>query len=296
MAHPIDTHEPLPHALRRLAHGDLSIALKRLRKNDLSLEEKVHEARTALKKVRALTRLVRPQVERAAKEDRRLRKIAHTLSDLRDAYVQQRTFDDLVHGGSRGRDTSVRALADLLSQRLDQATRTFEQGSGPRRLRRRLRKARHRVERWLPSPSQDRWSVLGPGLLRGYARAQQAMVDAHRSKTDRAFHAWRRAVKSHRHQIHALLRLFPPDFEKRLAQLDRLDQMLGDEHDLSALKETLHGLAGRVRWNPRCAMLLTSLNERRAHLRSQARSLGSTLFARSLETLRKQWKAPLRAS
>lgn len=292
MPHPIEPSESAPYAIRRLARGGLAQALDRLNDGDVPLHEQIHETRKAIKKVRALTHLVRPAVERAKKENRKLRSIAHTLSAVRDAHVQHRTFENLRRGYAGAKDACVQKLALLLFESLDQTTQDFVAGKGTKHLRRSLHKARRRVERWLPA--KDSWSALGPGFIRGYDGAQSAMTIAYERKSDVAFHGWRRAVKTHRHQVHALVDLFHEDFRARLEQLDILDELLGDEHDLSALKETLTRMKSRVRWNQRCAGLLKMLNERRARLRSQAHELGQRLFARNVETLRKQVKARLK--
>jgi CHAD domain-containing protein len=291
MARPIETNESVPHAIRRLARAGLRSALKRLAKGGAPLDEQVHEARTAIKKVRSLTRLVRPAVKRARRENRRLRAVARALSAVRDAHVRTRTLEDLTRGYAGAHDPSVQAVAAFLSEQLDEARRAFDRAKGRKHLERHLRKARRRIERWLPG--KDRWPALGPGFLQGYRRGQKAMTSAYQSKSDLAFHAWRRAVKSHRHQVHALSRLFPEDLSGRLEELDQLDRLLGDEHDLSALKEAFKEIQPRVAWNQRCAGLLKLLNERRARLRSQARELGEPLFERSLKTFRSQIKAHL---
>lgn len=292
MAHPIDTDESVRHAIRRLARAGLSKAIRRIEKPKAPLDEQIHEARTAIKKVRALTRLVRPAASTAAGENRRLRRVARSLSELRDARVQERAFRDLLRGYAGASDDSVTEITTFLSGRLENARRDFDRSHGLKQLRHRLRKARRRVKNWLPT--NKRWRALGPGLVHGYTKAQQAMTDAYCSKDDLAFHTWRRTVKSHRHHVHALLHLFPEDFKLRLEQLDKLDQWLGDEHDLSALKQTLKQAQARVHWNQRCESLAKELNERRARLRSQAHELGEQLFSRAPKTLRNQLKTHLK--
>src|SRR5262245_63185498 len=144
--------EALPHAIRRMARAELADARDVVTAPRRSVDERVHDLRTAIKKVRALIRMVKPEAprRRIRRADRRLKNVADAVSAARDAEVVLTTFDGV-----------VRAMHESSGGSLAQA-RT--------RLDARLARARRAVERWVPN--EDRWRAVGPGLTDGYRRAR----------------------------------------------------------------------------------------------------------------------------
>ena len=277
MAFRIERGEPIPHAIARMARAELARAREIIGVERRPLTTRIHELRVSLKKVRALTRMVRPVVGPAARrEDRRLRKLARSVSPIRDAQVLLETFTEL---GAKGGVEARPSLEAALEGRLRERARRLEPSNGLDELARRLRKARRRVERWAPDADDSRAGMSGliEGYREGYRRARKAMAKAYRVQSGATFHAWRRAVKAHRHQVHVLEAWGPRHLERRLNELDRLDTSLGDEHDLGLLAEALR--AEKTCAPDDCARLLDLLARRRRQLRVAARPLGNRLFA-----------------
>jgi CHAD domain-containing protein len=255
------------------------------------LGERVHDVRTAMKKVRALDRLVRPAVGGSAREaDRRLRKIAHAVSSLRDAEVILKTFDRAV-GPSRAALAGVRSR---LAARLRAEVQAFEKEGRSLRLRADLAHERRKVDDWMPEASA--WSAIDEGLARGYQRARKAMAAAYRTESGTAFHDWRRMVKTHRHQIAALEAIAPSQMKPRLDDLDRLGDLLGDEHDLTVLEAAVQAELGRLPDPHRGDRLLQRIADRRDKLRKRARPLGKVLFAERPAAFRDRARESFRAA
>jgi CHAD domain-containing protein len=144
-------------------------------------------------------------------------------------------------------------------------------------------------------PSEDRWRTIGEGLEDGYRRARQAMTAAYRSDTGADFHAWRRAVKTHRHQVHALEPVAPRRMAARLDKLDRLGDLLGDEHDLVVLEQTIRDEQSCFPDERNCDHLLRLVSAQRFRLRERARPLGEQLFAEPPSRFRDQMRRDFRA-
>src|SRR5579875_592563 len=91
------TSETVPDGVRRIATEELKYATSQLRTGDPEkLEESIHEARKAIKRLRALLRLVRPELGSCfRKENAALRDVGRSLSDLRDSSIVLETFDAL---------------------------------------------------------------------------------------------------------------------------------------------------------------------------------------------------------
>jgi CHAD domain-containing protein len=266
VAYRIKNGEAVPHAVARMARAELTDAAESI-SGRATATDRVHDMRTSLKKTRALLRLVKPSVGKPARrENRRLRDVARAVAGFRDADVVLDTFDALAKDVPPSRRRHLeRPRRRLAAQLRAQRQQLFGDGKDDE-LRRRLRQRAKRVQRWVPRSGS--WRAIGPGLIDEYRRAREAMANAYDSGDNLAFHEWRRAVKAHRHHVQALAPLSPGTMNRRLGALDRLGDLLGDEHDLTILGDALE----RER-------LLRVLDRRQAALRAQARPLGARLFA-----------------
>jgi CHAD domain-containing protein len=156
-----------------------------------------------------------------------------------------------------------------------------------------LRRERKRLARWLPRG--DGWWVLGSGVCAGYKRARRRMAAAYETPSGLTFHAWRRAVKAHRFQVRVLRQVWPAELSARVEQLQRLGELLGQEHDLTVLAQTLADERSCFADDRDCARILALLERRRGELRAQARPLGERLFAERPRDLRRRLGHYLRA-
>ncbi len=287
MAHPIRTDEKLGRALARMTRKDLADARHQLGRSNVELAEQIHSIRTAIKKVRASARMVAPQVRRARKENRRLREIARSVGELREAEVILGTLDDL--GRVRQQSESLRKLGAYFSSRLHEAERSFRRRQGVGRMRRRLARARRRARRWTKAGND--WASIGQGVVEQYRRCRERMAQAYQAESGQAFHDWRRSVKSHRHQVHSLLEIWPQELQSRVDELDRLGDLLGEEHDLTVFESALDRTPAAVVDPADRDELLAVLDRRRDQRRRQAQAIGSRLFRESAVTFGRRLKA-----
>jgi CHAD domain-containing protein len=279
-----------------MARAELRDARAVVRAERPPLRDRVHDVRTSIKKVRALTRLVRPAVGRPARrENRRLRKIARAVSGVRDAEVLLTTFDNLAAELGASRSASLRQARGRLAARLRESARPFRgDDRAYRRLASRLRTARRKVKRWTV-PAPDGWRAVIPGFVDGYRQARRAMNAAARSGAGEDFHAWRRAAKAHRHHVFALEAICPRRLKPRLEDLDRLGDLLGDEHDLDVLEQTIRGEWTCFPDERDCDRVLRLLDRRRRGLRREARAIGARLFAERPSDFGRRARADFRA-
>jgi CHAD domain-containing protein len=268
-------------ALENVAGTALRLAEEALGDEGRPIDGRVHDARTAIKKVRALLRLVGPSAgKRARRAARRLRAAAHAMTPARDARVVLATLDAVI-------DTTRAAPSPSLAEaraRLARRARVLSRAGESPRLLRRLREQLRREERRFPvlAARVSRREVRD-GLVEGYRRARGAMDEARRGQTAAAFHAWRRRVKAHRHQL-AALELGAGG--KRLEELDHLARILGREHDLALLG---HALATARALSPEDRRRLRAfIARRRAAYRARALGLGERAFAASPRAFARQ--------
>jgi hypothetical protein len=311
--------ERVGEGLRRMALGQLDVAIESLEGPGLGMspEERVHEARKALKRLRALLRLVRDELgERAyARDSEVVRRAGKRLAQARDAEVLLSTLDGLIKRRPKklGSRRGVQRLRARLQIERDGAAELALADSATRAgVLDDLRALRVRVAGWqLADPGGT--EAVEPALLRLYGKGRRRMRRAERAGRDRGrrLHEWRKRVKDLRYAAEMLersdddgrashkrtggkpgKRAGKPSSAKaafigRVARrADDLGELLGEEHDLAVLAERVRNEAKATRASGAPGpgtrkALLKSIARRRKRLRKRALRDGRRLFGRS---------------
>lgn len=277
MAFTFDPQKPLGEEVRRVARSQvwkLNRALEHPER--LGIEESIHDARKRAKKLRALSRLVRPALGKLyPPTNRALRDAARELAEVRDAQVMLATLDTLtpVVPDREGRPDLSAARAALVTH--EQRIRRSLRGDSDEFASARVLAAQSAdlIESWRIA---DDFEVIAGGLTTTYRRFGHAFRSCQEENTAGAFHEWRKRAKYHRYHLELLRGAYPAMVEPWIDEMHRLTDALGDDHDLSVL-------AARVRAHPQLfendeADAIVVLAEGRSSvLRHQALSLGSRL-------------------
>jgi CHAD domain-containing protein len=284
--------------VRKITRKRIDTALEALSNKTLSAEG-VHQARKALKKARAGLRMLRPGVKEAAYREvnEALRDAARPLSAARDAQVLGDTLSALVKRyGAPARHLQLAALRRAIAHhRADTHGSLLAKTGTIAHSRGLLREARGRVKA-LGLHSHD-WDVLGSGLKRVYSGCKRSMTHAtENGACDAAFHEWRKQVKYLRYELAMLEPLWPALIDTLIDQAHRLSDYLGQDHDLTVLREM--AVTHRGELSDRALEALMALVERRQEeLRQKATRLGSRLFEEKpkrfmarLEDYWRQWR------
>lgn len=266
--------------LRRLARNQLRAALGELTEPDKQPAEAVHQARLHLKKLRALLRLVRAEAGSAfSEENARCRDISHELSRERDA---QATLDALAHlteHAERAWQSDASRLAALGDARQWLADR--RRGSSASKnnfagdLADRLRAALDDAERWTSRARDD--NTIWAGLEQSYRRGRRALHRAVAEPTAEALHEWRKQVKYHRYHVRLFQDAWPAPLTAHYDELKRLSDLLGDDHDLVVLRQTLADAKDSLS-SSALGDVAELIERRRTELCCQALPLGRMLY------------------
>jgi CHAD domain-containing protein len=267
--------------VRKITRKRIDSALRVLSHENLSAES-VHSARKALKKARAGLRMLRPGVKESAYRwaNEALRDAGRPLSEARDAQVIGETLAAvLTRYGAPAHQLRVEPLRRTIARHRTVTHQSLlEKPAAIAHSRGLLREARARVAA-LSIDAHD-WEVLGLGLERVYSRCKRAMINVDRSGSSgspAAFHEWRKQVKYLRYELTILKPLWPALIDTLTEQAHRLTDYLGEDHDLTVLREM--AVAHREDLGERACEALLALIERRQHqLRKKAIRLGSRLF------------------
>ena len=301
--------ESLQEGIQRLSLEHLDYAINILVGGDLSLDNTVHEARKAMRRVRGLLRLVRdelgPDVYRF--ENVQLRDTGRLLSEARSAAV---ALDTLAKVEGRYAELLVSdVFADVRGGLEARRSVAVEHAIGNpeqrRRIVRALRSARARhaalpLEGTLGEPSakpsiRDSYKAIEPGLARTYSRGRLRMADAYRTPSAEGFHEWRKRARYLRFQLETLTGMWPEVIKGFASAIDDLGEVLGGDHDLAELGRLVHD-DHSLTSGKRERELLNSLIEQRRHdLQRRARAKGLRVYAeptgRFVERFGVYWEA-----
>jgi CHAD domain-containing protein len=139
----------------------------------------------------------------------------------------------------------------------------------------------------------NNWKSLGQGLRQTYRKAKQAYQAADADPAIPKLHEWRKQMKYLRHQLELLAPVNEKAMTGRIKLARRLGDILGDDHDLAALRDKVADLFendGQDRGE-----FIELLENRRSELVDQARRLGRRFFRRPvssvLSEIKDNWKA-----
>jgi CHAD domain-containing protein len=238
MAFEIHPDESARHGLRRLARKELGSARQRIGGGRAPSEDAIHDARTSLKKVRAIVALIDADDGHGLDGTvRRLRDVNQTLSDLRDADAMIATLASV-----RKRNPDLfsayryaRIRQRLLRQKHELSAAAARQTAW-KGVAHTLRSVRRSVRHW--SPDHGGFRALARGIRTTVSRARKALQRARRTGTADDFHAWRKEIKA----LWYALRLVgsgTPAVGRDIRALHSAERWLGDEHNLVVLCGTL---------------------------------------------------------
>jgi hypothetical protein len=293
--------------LKRMALAQIDLAIELLGGLSQPDERAVHETRKALKRLRALVRLLRYELGTAsfARENTALRELGRRLAGARDAEVMVASLDAIRrrHPRELGGEGMARLRDGLVAERNAAAARTLGDVALRAQVLAELHAVRTRVAAW-QLPDAPALELVELGLERLYRQGRARRRRAARGSGDRgrALHEWRKRVKDLRHAAEMLDRSDPAGARGRVALLsrgtrggrradelrkvaeraDQLAEMLGEEHDLAVLAARIREQRTerpRLRRRTR-KRALKLIARRRRKLRARSLRAGATLYGR----------------
>ncbi|MFL5863426.1 MAG: CHAD domain-containing protein [Solirubrobacteraceae bacterium] len=279
MAYRFEADETVGEAFARAAREQLAAAETALtRKADSDPTGAVHTARKSIKKERALLRLMRGSVDgdRRRAENTALRDAARTLSGARDADVMIETLDELSH---RYVGQLPHHEFETIRERLQAGKSSVESANGSgvsaAAAASELAAARARIGQW--TLKREGWRGLEPGLHQSYRRGTKAFATAQRDPSDTNLHEWRKRVKDLWYQLRLLAPVCGPVVRGQAQDAHTLADLLGDDHDLAVLRQTLVSVSGGVAAD--IDAVLGLVDHRRSRLQAEAFAFGGRVYA-----------------
>ena len=270
-----------------LAAAALSIiadARRAITDRELSDAEAVHELRKALKRCRALMRLLaRPLGEQADHMRHEARELMRALSGARDAQSALDALAELRKSELAISATSIETIGKRLTAMRDAAEQTSFTADMRERIARYLDFATLSLERW-PLKAID-FDTVADGLVITYRRARQLVPDDFAQADPEHLHDLRRRVVEHRHQMDLIEPLWPRLGQVWAEEAQRLRNRLGACQDLAMLTNFTAAHQPLAPWRSRLTPAIAA--RRDTHLKTAER-LASRLFAEKPKAFRRR--------
>jgi CHAD domain-containing protein len=280
----LEPGESPKRGLGRVARGQLDLTIDLLQGRDGGPRgEAVHEARKALKRLRALLRVSRDFLsdQRYRDENVILRNVGRELSGARDGQVLLDTLDDLAQRFAdevpNGAWSRLRAAVSAEAQ--VEANHDSHAGAAGD-----LSDMRAWVATW-PLPQKDGPKSLAGGLERLYRRGRRALRAASAEPSTQNLHELRKRTKDLWHAAQLLRPASPKQMKKLGRRAHRLADLLGDDHDLAVLLD-------RARVQPELLepgeleLLAALVGRRRERLQREALARAERLYRRKPRKLK----------
>ncbi|QDU38188.1 CHAD domain protein [Maioricimonas rarisocia] len=287
MSYRLERAESVSHGIRRIAIEQIEKAIGEIDDDTLSRHDAVHQVRKRFKKIRGLVRLVRPALgDQYEPINIWYRDAGRRLSEIRDATTMIECFDELAESAS---DVIEDAVLQSIHNRLVDRRQRIESASRPvektlDEIACALSEQRQQVDTW--SLDDDGFDAIAGGLGKSFRRGRKTLNRAEQSPTDENLHEWRKRVKYHWFHSRLLRNVWPEVLKARINEMDRLSDLLGDDHDLAVLHETMKtsppddiGDAGVI------PPLEGLIQQRRSDLQRQAFDVGRRVYADSAKRL-----------
>ncbi len=287
--------ESVAEATTRIAGEQLDVAIAQLTETlETDPEKAIHTARKAIKRERSLVRLIRGALPREERrhENAALRDAAQILSGARDAAALVATVDALSERfAGQLPERAFTAIRDALQTDRDgqeAAQALTAQADG---VAAELTAIRERTGDW--EITTDGWRALQDGLVRSYARGREAFASGRRGGSVEALHEWRKRAKDLWYHSRLLAEVCGPAIAGQAKDAHALADLLGDEHDLAVLDQTLaNGLPAPVDVDG----VRELIAHRRAELRAEALRIGGRVYAEKPNAFRRRMRRIWQAS
>ena len=274
--------------LAAAARSIIADARRALADSELSDAEAVHEVRKALKRWRALLRLLaHPLGEQAEQMRAEARELMRALAVARDAQSALDALADLRKEVTKTELPLSPASMETIGERLTAIKGTAEQTGFTKDMRGQLSRyfdyATLSLERW-PIAAIN-FDTVADGLISTYRRARQLLPDNWAEADAEHLHDLRRRVVEHRHQMDLMEPLWPRLGQVWAEEAQRLRNRLGACQDLAVFTGLIAPHQPLAPWRSR---LLPVIEARRAaHLKTAAR-LAGRLFAEKPKAFRRR--------
>ena len=259
--------------MRAIAALQLEAAMKELKGNK-TCPEAIHNARTYIKKVRAVIRLASPAMPRSLRRDLlgQLREGALRLGPIRDSEVRVQTLNLLLETNTLPAEQFASLLGGFTQTANQLRINGIQQIPGILQI---LGNIRDSIPDW---PIDDLEAKdLRHRIRRTYRRGRAILDLCYSTRTPDDFHLWRKQVKQLWYQLRITAPYWPGKGGKLIAAAGMIGHLAGTERDNTLLGAALAAGPSSVASSLLQARIVTPL----PFLRKKAMSEGGAFYGPS---------------
>lgn len=262
---------------------------------DMNFDDKVHDARKHLKKIRALLRLIRYDIGKAnyRSENTFYRDIGRKMSDMREARVNISTMATIEKEYT---DEDNKIFMFLVKKRLDQHYENLKQQFISNQVFDQVTEKMEEGKQRLPNLhlTNNDFKVFRGGVKKVYKDGQSSLDMAQHEPIPENVHEWRKQVKYLWYQVRLIRSLWKPVLKGYEKSLDKLSDYLGDEHDFSVLRQWINDQLG-VEMKDDIKKFNKYIEKKRQKLQQKAWPVGEMIYSDSpkafVQRLEQCWQA-----
>ena len=283
MAFRIRPSKHFQREFERVTRSQLKAAIHILEEREDGIHEAIHAARKRFKRVRALYRLIEPDArEFRQRENARIRDMASELSAVRDATALVETLDHLQSQTSEEEELrSLGAVQIALRERRDRIAQASEHDLEAKLISavetcHAAISALNEIE--LAGNRSRTARRLEKVWIKQVRKAHHALALCHETRAEDAFHELRKCGQIYWMHLSLLQDLWPSAFQAKLREAKQLVSILGHEHDLSVLLQTINEDPALVPDSDSLANLFAVIIRNQQALREQALFQAAQVF------------------
>ncbi|NPA37665.1 MAG: CHAD domain-containing protein [Chlorobi bacterium] len=238
----ITSHEEVSPAVRRIISEQYDLIIESCNSYG-DINKSVHDIRKASKRVRALLRMIKPDIhpEVYTREKGFMREISHKLSVARNFHVFEEEFNDIVSAGIvHLNDDTKNSLKQHLKEKKEDA---FEIITGVDMfdiISKKTEEAKQRI-------AKTDLSLLGPhtvykGIGKVFSWGQKQMMHSQQLPTDENLHEMRKRIKTLMYLVKLIRDVSPQFFNGYFKGLKAASLALGDDHNMAELSDYIDSL------------------------------------------------------
>lgn len=294
MAYVFKQEGSIAHNINRILTQEVNASLNALKQPGQATAETIHSIRKRIKKIRALFRLVRSELNEKdfQRHNSYYRTIGHQLAHLRDAAVMINTLDKFrqAQPASVSPQVFTRLHNALVDQQNQTASAFFDDPTQIGEVTKAFAHASLRVKGL--SKRHTGFRVLTPNLKGIYRRARKALKVATEDPNIDHFHELRKDVKTLWYHTRLLEPIWPGVLKAYEQEFGRLGELLGDDHDFGVLAQEIESGRLMLRNQQSKEALLQGLQAQRTQLQAQIYPLAHRLLAEKADAFVKRFKLP----
>ena len=230
---------------QRVTRSQLNAAITTLEQRVGGVHEAIHAARKRFKRIRALYRLIGSDAgDFRRQENARIRDMARGLSTVRDATALVETLDYLqLQTSQQDELRSLQAVQTTLRERRDLIAANAEHDL-EQKLAAAIETCRTALNNLDALDLANSRSRTGRRLekvwVKQLRKAQHVLSACHETRDENAFHDLRKSGQVYWMHLAILEDLWPSAFAAKKREAKNLVEILGHEHDLSVLLQTIN--------------------------------------------------------